>query len=179
MLVILPTPNPFLFCRKVKGEVPNLQAQVDKCADCKRTGVDHQHASKRMKADTDSPAAAAAEEPSQWDYSYCTHLAPVGAHRLVDSAAMAQWLGQHFVGLLVYYSLGESVWRSKCGLTISRASPSPDFSADKHAVSIRTGGPLPLKHAHRGMWTKSGVVVEDPFELSHNIASKVSENAWQ
>jgi terminal uridylyltransferase len=45
------------------------------------------------------------------------------------------------------------------------------FNYDEHVVSIRQKAPL-LKH-EKG-WFRQSIAIEDPFELSHNLAGGLS-----
>ena len=54
-----------------------------------------------------------------------------------------------------------------------------EWPAQTHAVSVRLGRPLSIEELQAGFWTKSGVLIEDPFELSHNLAFNFQARHWR
>ncbi len=158
-------------------QLPNLQALAKTCSHC--NPQDSEPSTKKLKSD-DAPMSALTGL-DQWDYRFCSHCEVGAATRNLSPAEQQAWLGHHFLHLLIYYANGWELGKVLPHFLIHcpSSTPTAEFDAKRHVVSIRHGEPLSIKRVHRGMWLKSGVAVEDPFELSHNIASRITEEAWQ
>lgn len=121
----------------------------------------------------------------EYDCRYCTHV--VAGRREDD--ALPEWLGRHFLGCLLFYANGTlHLWNgyniatetsAACGYVVLNHLFFVDWPALAQVVSIRLGQPLPVANVTGGFWTKSGLLVEDPFETVHNVASNFSTRHWR